>query len=426
MALSNELISQFAKLTAKPENTKTETTVYGTAKIENDTVFVKIDGSDRLTPVQTTVDVEDGERVIVSVKDHSATITGNTSPNGHAARTETVKNQGKKIDEFDIVVSYKVTTDDLSAINATIENLKAVSAKYEDMTAVTAEIESLQAKFADLKYVNAEDVTAITAEIESIHAMFGEFTDISTEDLEAANAEINNLQAHTANFTYVSTELLRAYKAIIEQLEVTKLDVDFANIDYANIDKATFQEFYAKSGMIQNVTMEDGTVTGYLIGVTIKGDLIEGGTIVADKLVIKGEDGLYYKLNTDGVTTETEQTEYNSLNGSVITAKSITAEKMSVSDLAAFRATIGGFKIAENSIYSGVKDSIDNTTNGIYLGSDSQFAFGDKDNYIKYYKDENGNFKFAIAAESIFFGAGKDFTLDDKGLTVEGDRKSVV
>ena len=45
------------------------------------------------------------------------------------------------------------------------------------------------------------------------------------------------------------------------------------------------------------------------------------GGLIADKLVVKGENGLYYKLNTDGVTTETEQTEYNSLNGSVITAK---------------------------------------------------------------------------------------------------------
>ena len=78
---------------------------------------------------------------------------------------------------------------------------------------------------------------------------------------------------------------------------------------------------------------DNGTITGNLIGVTISGDLIEGNTIVAEKLVIKGDDGLYYKLNTDGVTTESEQTDYNSLNGNVIRAKSVTAEKINVSDL---------------------------------------------------------------------------------------------
>ena len=101
------------------------------------------------------------------------------------------------------------------------------------------------------------------------------------------------------------------------------------------------------------------------MGVTIKGELIEGGTVVADKLVVQGEDGLYYKLNTDGVSITAEQTEYNSLNGSVITAKSVTAEKISVSDLVAFGADIGGFHITTDAIYSGVKESVDNTTRGV-------------------------------------------------------------
>ena len=65
-------------------------------------------------------------------------------------------------------------------------------------------------------------------------------------------------------------------------------------------------------------------------------------------MVVKGSDGLYYKLNTDGSTVESEQTEYNSLNGSVITAKSITATKISVDDLVAFGATIGGFNITKS------------------------------------------------------------------------------
>ena len=72
-------------------------------------------------------------------------------------------------------------------------------------------------------------------------------------------------------------------------------------------------------------------------------------------------------MNTNGVTTSTEQTEYNSLNGSIITAKSITAEKVDVHDLVAFNATIGGFKITDTSIYSGVKNSITNPTRGLHL-----------------------------------------------------------
>lgn len=81
------------------------------------------------------------------------------------------------------------------------------------------------------------------------------------------------------------------------------------------------EKFYSESGLIKNVVVGNQTITGELVGVTIKGDLIEGNTLKADKLVIKGKDGLYYKLNTDGTGVTSEQTDENSLNGTVIQAK---------------------------------------------------------------------------------------------------------
>ena len=108
------------------------------------------------------------------------------------------------------------------------------------------------------------------------------------------------------------------------------------------------------------------------------------------------------------MSVEAEQTEYNSLNGSVITAKSITATKISVSDLVAFDATIGGFHITDNSIYSGVKETVSNTTRGIYLDNDGQMVFGDSFNFVKFYHDEGTDtYKLAISAESIMFSAAQ-------------------
>lgn len=212
----------------------------------------------------------------------------------------------------------------------------------------------------------------------------------------------------------MSTEVLEAVKASIKKLATEKLsatdaELKYANIDFSNIGKAAIEYFYATSGLIKDVVVENGTITGHLVGVTFSGDLIEGNAIVAEKLVIKGSDGLYYKLNTDGITTEAEQTDYNSLNGSVIMAKSITAEKINVSDLIAFDATIGGFNITENALYSGVKNSVDNTTRGAYLDSTGQIAFGDGNNYVKYYRDSDDNYKLVISAESfIFSSSGKN------------------
>ena len=163
--------------------------------------------------------------------------------------------------------------------------------------------------------------------------------------------------------------------------------------------------FYAQSGLVKDVKIGDATITGELVGVTISGDLLKGNTVVADKLVIKGSDGLYYKLNTDGMSVEKEQTDYNSLNGQVIRAKSITATKIDVEDLVAFGATIGGFKIGQDSIYSGVKESVGNTTRGIYMDNDGQFVFGDASQYVKFYRVSEGKYKLAIAVEDLFIGS---------------------
>ena len=410
MALSNDLIAQFVKTTKDTATTKNESTVYGTVVEIAGEKYVAIDGSDLRTPVSSTADVKNGDRVTVMIKDHSATITGNIS--SPSASTDTVNKVSQQVNEFDIILSDKITTEDLDAVNATIDNLRALTAKFENMEAVNAEIESLRAKYADLTYVNAEDIKAINATIENIEAMFGDFDHISADDMEAVNAEIQQLKGYSADFTYVSAEILKAIKA-----EVDQMDVKYANIDFANIGEAAIKKLFTDSGIIKDLVISDGHVTGELVGVTIRGDDIIGNTVIADKLVIKGEDGLYYKLNTEGGATIdetiTEEQLQNGLSGKIIVAKSITAEKVAVDDLVAFGATIGGINIKDGCVYSGVKESVGNTTDGFYLDAQGQIAVGNSSSYLKFFKDTttdvNGNtvtaYKLAIAADSFIFAS---------------------
>lgn len=342
MPLSSELVSQFAKLASNKPKEEKESTTYGTTVIQNGNKYVKLDGSELLTPASFTTNIANGERVTVLIKNHMAIVTGNiTSP---AARTSEVEEVGDKVDAASVAVK-----------NLTADNIKVN--------------QKLEAQEGAIKNLSADNVTI-------------------SGKLVAAEGNISNLQAD--NVTINGS--LTAVKASIKEL-----DTKYANIDFTNIGKAAMEYLYSKSGLIENVIVGDEEITGTLAGVTIKGDLIEGNTVVADKLVIKGSDGLYYKLNTDGVKIEKEQTDYNSLNGSIITAKSITATKISVSDLVAFDATIGGFNITSESLYSGVKESADNTTRGIYLGKDGQLAVGDSQNYLKYYKTSDGSYKLEIA-----------------------------
>lgn len=409
MALSSDLISQFVKVTNDKKQKPTESTVYGKVVEYDGSQYVQLDGSELLTPVSTTVDAEAGERVMVLIKNHTATVTGNLS--SPAARSDTVKEMGSKITEVEILVAYKVTTEDLEAVTATIQNLVAKTATIKDADIIKAEIETLYAKFANLEYVKAEDIEALNADIDHLQAEFAKVGGLSAEELEAVNAEIANLKGYTADYTYVSAEILSAFRASIKELDAKKLsaqeaELKFANIDFSNIGQAAIEEFLSKSGIIDDLVVSEGHVTGKLVGVTIIGDLIEGGTVKADKLVVLGSDGLYYKLNVNGETVSAKQTEYNSLHGSIITAKSVTAEKVSVDDLVAFDATIAGLNMTSGSIYSGVKNAVHNTTQGFYIDRTGQLALGDSEQFIKYYKDQDGQYKLVVSAASVVFQAG--------------------
>ena len=433
MALSHELISQFAKIVKDDKKQSSESTVYGTVVTDgNGNKYVKLDGSDQLTPLtdnerpsadSTTASANDGERVSVLIKNHTATVTGNIS--SPSVRSEDFKNlddQVTDIKKFDIVIAERVQANegyikklqtdkadvgDLTAANAKITELETKKASVEDLNAAKAEITDLKATKLDTEVANAtyatiENLDATNANLENLDATYGQFQELATNKFAAIDADIKNLDT--------------------EKLSATTADAKYATIDFSNIGTAAIEKLFSDSGIIGDLVVSEGHITGKLVGVTIVGDLIEGGTVKADKLVVLGEDGLYYKLNTNGVTTTAEQTEYNSLNGSVITAKTITAEKVKVDDLVAFGATIGGFNITNSSIYSGAKESVTNTTRGIYFDKNGQISFGDADNYIRYYKASDGTYKLEISANSVSIKSGSGSSSLDESLDELNDK----
>lgn len=354
MELSNNLVSQFVKATKDSEKKNTESTVYGTTVLYNDRMYVKLDGSDLLTPITQTTNVKENERVTVMIKDHTATVTGNiTSP---SARTGDVEDMGEAV---------LLQVDELYADKAFIGELEADIANIEKLVAGSITTEELDAELARIEKLIAGSIT--------------------TDELEAELAYIDTIYARKA--------------------EIESLDAKYANIDFANVTSASIDELLARSAIIEEVTSADGTFTRNLTAVTINGDYIEVNNLKADSIVIKGEDGLYYKLNVEGGATTselvTEEDLQNGLSGTIIVAKSVTADKISVTDLVAFGATIGGFRITDTSIYSGVKESPTNTTRGVYLDKDGQFAVGDTDSYLKYYKAADGTHKLEVSADSV-------------------------
>ena len=289
MSLSSDLISKFVEITNDKPESKKETIVYGTIVLNDGSKYVKMDGSDLLTPISSTTDVEDGERVTVMIKDHSAIVTGNIS--SPSARTSTV--QEGRVTTAETLIADKASIKDLESETARIDTLTADNASIKErLTASEADIDNLEAENVTIN----QTLTAQSANIETLNT-----TKLSVQDatatyatianLNATNAEIHNLEADYGDFVELTTNNFSSVNANITNLEAKKIDTvtanaTYANIDFSNIGTAAIEKFFAKSGLIENVIVGDGTVTGNLVGVTIKGDLIEGGTVVADKLVI--------------------------------------------------------------------------------------------------------------------------------------------
>ena len=145
MKLPKKLVSEFVKVTNTNTKTKTEATVYGTIVKNGESTYAQLDGSEILTPVSSTTDTQDGDRVTILIKNHTATVTGNlTSP---AARTDDVQIIGGDVQQLggdvsslaeeNLTLSGKLTAvqADIETLNVNITNLEATHAAFETATA---------------------------------------------------------------------------------------------------------------------------------------------------------------------------------------------------------------------------------------------------------------------------------------------------
>ena len=128
-------------------------------------------------------------------------------------------------------------------------------------------------------------------------------------------------------------------------------------------DEAYLQNLFVRGGIIANdINAVEISASKYLTGVTIVGDVIQANTLTAEKLILKGSDGLIYELNAQaGTLTSTQLTEEQykqRLDGSVLVAHSVTADRINVTDLFAqditATGTIRGVKLeGANGSFSG-------------------------------------------------------------------------
>lgn len=411
MALSKNLISDFVKATTDDKKTAEETTLYGTIVEYNGSKYVRLDGSDMLTPYTATVAAKAGERVRVSVGKHSATVTGNVS--SPAARTGDVEELGQKVDTFDAVVANKATIKDLEVERARVDDLVADNVVIKNqLTADSAEIKDLKADNVDIK----GKLTARDAEIENLKANKIDAEVVSAnyatiKNLEATQASVKELSANKANITDLTAATGRIDNLESKNIETDKLVAGKADIDLANVNNAWINKGVLKDGSIGSAAIHEGAVTNAKIAdatieaakiKSINADSIVAGTIKTERLIIAGPDGQDSIVKAINIANGVSEAE---VNGQKIQAASI-----DVVDLSAFQAKIAQFDMSQNAIYSG-KLAINDPTSGVYI-STTGFGLGDgaltskKESPIQMYAD--GIFKLKGKNSSLEFNPVTD------------------
>ena len=411
MALSKNLISDFVKATTDDKKTAEETTLYGTIVEYNGSKYVRLDGSDMLTPYTATVAAKAGERVRVSVGKHSATVTGNVS--SPAARTGDVEELGQKVDTFDAVVANKATIKDLEVERARVDDLVADNVVIKNqLTADSAEIKDLKADNVDIK----GKLTARDAEIENLKANKIDAEVVSAnyatiKNLEATQASVKELSANKANITDLTAATGRIDNLESKNIETDNLVAKKADIDLANVNNAWINKGVLKDGSIGSAAIHEGAVTNAKIAdatieaakiKSINADSIVAGTIKTERLIITGPDGQDSIVKAINIANGVSEAE---VNGQKIQAASI-----DVVDLSAFQAKIAQFDMSQNAIYSG-KLAINDPTSGVYI-STTGFGLGDgaltskKESPIQMYAD--GVFKLKGKNSSLEFNPVTD------------------
>lgn len=136
MNLSQDIITAFVKITNDNKKKNTETTLYGTTVIQNGSKFVKIDGSDVLTPVQSTAVIRSGARVTIMLKDHQAIVTGNlTDPSASSGDVS-------DIGDIDARLEVKVDKSEFElTINELLATIAELTTRVDELTTRVEKLE---------------------------------------------------------------------------------------------------------------------------------------------------------------------------------------------------------------------------------------------------------------------------------------------
>lgn len=234
-------------------------------------------------------------------------------------------------------VSLKEIVNTINSVANTLQNVRYNSVTTKTLEADAANIGLLKAEQADIKYATIQSLNATDAKITALDS-----ATIKTDELYSKVADLDYIKSDHADIaviknTMITTDTLKAEiakigyltadEADIRYLTVSTADTKYLHADMSDMDIAKIQTLFATAGIVSDMTIKDGHITGVLDSVTVNANSITTGTLSVDRLVIRGsEKSLVYELNN--ISGALQAKSVDTLNGEILTQRTITADKL--------------------------------------------------------------------------------------------------
>jgi len=242
MALSSDIVKSFAKMAAAVPESNEPSFIFGTAKKVGGEYFVRFDGSELYTPVMSTIDISDDDRVMVMIQNHTGTITSNvTSP----------------------AVSNKSFSDYKETVAGSFDHIYAT-------------------------YITAQEIEAEYIKTALLDAEVAKVGYLKTNQLDAEVAKLGYLTASEADIGYAKIDLTNIGTGAIKQGMIDTGAIGTAQIAKGAITDAKIESLTAtkiKGGTLDasQITVANLNVDTMTVG-TINGSRIASGTVDHDRL----------------------------------------------------------------------------------------------------------------------------------------------
>ena len=306
--MSNSLVKQFAKTITQsvPQEKSKSSKALGTLVKEGDIFYAMLDGSTFLTPVSMSMSGEEGDRVLVTIQNHSAIVTSNITAPGattkYVERVEADLTTFKDVTVKNLLANY-IRTDELEAKVGTFGYLKVETAEATYLKTV-----ELEAKVGTFGYLKSD-------QLESEVAKFGY---LKTGELAADVAKLGYLKVTDAEATYLKVDELEGKVGTFGYLKVSELEGAVGKFGYLTADQASLKyaqiDFANVTGQVVGTSLiKDGAITDAKI-LGLSANKITAGILDAAKITVTN-------LNADNITVGT-------LNGKLIGTGSVDLNKL--------------------------------------------------------------------------------------------------